>query len=275
VTADKRAHELDAALKGAGPPDDPELAALVDSAAHLERALHVDPPASGGARAVFVSAVGARHRRLTVGRVVVPALAAAAVVVVLGALGSGTLPGDALFPVRRALASAGIVESPLEEAERNIGDVERSLERADDLLDESPAEARRLATRAIVDLDTAHRIASEVGAAERLERIAELREEATELIAESVEEAAESGAGNRGSGDARGDGSGPGPGDDSGSEAEDSSGPGGGDDSGSGGDDSSGPGGGGSSGSEGARGDSGSGGGDSGSGGEGDNSGPG
>jgi hypothetical protein len=277
---------LDDALREGEAPEDPEVASLTRAARDLERSLAVEVPPARRERAMFVQGIAARRHGLSPLRVLVPAVAAAAVLAFVGLLGSRSLPGDDLYAVRAALADLGIVSTPLEDADRRVAEAQDELGRAELLVDVAPGRALRVAVNALVDLGQAARVAERADSEARLDRIRELEKDALDLIEEASENRAAAASGgssgpsessgpsdNSGPGGGEGpdDNSGPGGGDDSsGPGGDDSSGPGGGDDhsgSGGGGDDSSGPG---SAGDD----SSGSGGGDdsSGSGGGGDDS---
>jgi hypothetical protein len=228
----------------------------------------IPEPAGRRDRAMFTAGVAARRRPPVWRRALVPA---AAMFVVLFALSIGSLeaaPGQTLYPLRNALSSVGLAEQPVEVVDRVIRRAEASLERAENLLDEnqdfSGAQARTEET--LSHLGEARALLKELSGEpreERAEAIADLNDDAYDLLEDIKEERAdaaeeafeESGGGDDNSGSGSGsdddDNSGPGSGsDDSGSGSDDdSSGRGSGsDDSGSGSsgsgsdDDSSGPG---------------------------------
>jgi uncharacterized membrane protein YgcG len=245
----------------------------------LEQSFRADPPHSARERALFVQAVAARRVSFSTMRFVAPAVAVAAAFVLVALVSTTTLPGDDLYGVRTALSRVGLVESALEEADGYMASAAQGVAEAEAATSPTPLRARRLAVAALGDLGSARHIATEAGAEDRLDAIADLEDRAVDVI----EDVAKAEAGEDSGGD---DNSGPGGGDSGGDDSsgpgggDDSSGPGGGDDpggedssgpgSGDSGGDSSGPGGGGDSGGD----SSGPGGGDS-SGSGGDSSGPG
>jgi hypothetical protein len=192
-------------------------------------------------RAMFVAGVAARRPPPVWRRALVPA---AAMFVVLFALSIGSLeaaPGQTLYPLRNALSSVGLAEQPVEVVDRVIRRAEASLERAEDLLDEnqdfSGAEARTRET--LRHLGEASALLKELSGEAREERadaIADLNDDAFDLLEDIKEERADAAEEALKDSEDRDDNSGSGSGDD------DNSGPGS-DDSGSGSDDdSSGPG---------------------------------
>jgi hypothetical protein len=229
----------------------------------------IPEPSGRRDRAMFVAGVAARRPPPVWRRALVPA---AAMFVVLFALSIGSLeaaPGQTLYPLRKALSSVSLAEQPVEVVDRVIRRAEVSLERAEELLDENQdfAGAEDMTRETLGHLGEARALLKELSGEpreERAEAIADLNDDAYDLIEDIREERADAafeesagGDDNSGSDD---DSSGPGSGsDDSGS---------GSDDSGSGSDDS------GSDDSGSGSDDSGSGSGDSGSG-SGDSSGPG
>ena len=171
--------------------------------------------------------------------------------------GRSATGGDLLFPVRKAMADAGLATDPQEEIERNIERAEDFIDQAEDADDLEVAQG--LVFKAGSRLDDARVLADELGPDERsdaIDEIRDVREEAEEVYTEAIEEQQKESGGDEGSGsdDSSGSGSGDdssgsGSGDDSsgsGSGSDDSSGSGSGSDdssgSGSGGDDSSGSG---------------------------------
>jgi len=241
----------------------------------------IPEPSGRRDRSMFVAGVAARRPQPVWRRALVPA---AAMFLVLFALSIGSLeaaPGQTLYPLRKALSSVSLAEQPVEVVDRVIRRAEVSLERAEELLDENEdfAGAEAMTRQTLNHLGEAQGLLRELSGEPREERakaIADLNDDAFDLLedideerADAAEEAREESGGgddNSGSGsEDDDDSSGPGSG---GSGSDDSSGSGSG---GSGSDDDSGSG----SGSGGSgSGSSGSGSGSSGSG-SGDNSGPG
>ena len=199
-----RSKDLDTALVGSRRADDEEVAGLVGVAEELRASLAVEAPKARSDRAFFVSAVAGRRRSgPSLARLAVPALAVASVLLALSVLSRTTLPGDPLYPVRRVLQTTGVTRSPIEDVDRLLRSAERAIERGERLENDRPVAAEDAAVSALGDLDEAEAIATEVGAPERLEAIAELKEEAADLLQDASEEQAERAA------DDSSDGSGP------------------------------------------------------------------
>jgi hypothetical protein len=218
----------------------------------------IPEPAGRRDRAMFVAGVAVRRPPPIWRRALVPA---AAMFVVLFALSIGSLeaaPGQTLYPLRNALSSVGLANQPVEVVDRVIRRAEASLERAEDLLDENQdfAGAEDMTRETLGHLGEARVLLKELSGEareERAEAIADLNDDAYDLIEDIREERAEaaaealeeSGGGDDNSGsEDDDDSSGPGSGSDdsgSGSSGSGSSGSGSGSD-GSGSDDSSGSG---------------------------------
>jgi hypothetical protein len=153
--------ELDRALESGRPADDPTVADLSDFASQMRLAFAAEPPPARGERALFTTGAGAlRHRPA---RVLRSAMAAAALLVTLGWLGSDALPGDTLYPVRQVLGKVGLAPSALEEIDERIGAARDKVKSAESALKDQPALAERLARAAINDLNDARRLLGEVG----------------------------------------------------------------------------------------------------------------
>ena len=105
--------ELDRALADGQGSSDPELADLVDAAERVRRELAVEAPRARRERAMFVAGAAGSQRRWTWSMSLLPVLATSAVVIALAFLSLAALPGDALYPVRRALDSVGLARLPV------------------------------------------------------------------------------------------------------------------------------------------------------------------
>jgi hypothetical protein len=218
---------LDAALYGETP--DPDIAPLVEIARDLEGAFGTHIPRAHRDRALFVEGVRARRRGVPWGGVAASAVAASCLVLI-ALLGRSALPGEALYPVRRALNNVGLAQSASDEADKHIDRARRLLLRAE--RQESPAAL----LSAIYELETARRLLEDQsGADARAKLITIERREAQALdLIDELDETDDDDSSGPGSGDDD-DSSGPGSGDED--DTDDSSGPGSGDE-----DDSSGPG---------------------------------
>ena len=245
--------ELDRVLASSSRSDDADIEDLARTADELARSLAAMPPTAAGQRALFVEAVGARHRSMS-SSLLIPGIAVAGFMLVIAIIGRGAVPGEALYPVRNVLRSAGLANAPVEVLETRLEAAETLVDRAEDALDgNSPTAAEDLAAAALKKLGEVGALIGELDPDDRAdfsEEIVELQEEALIVIRlasdrEAIDDSSGSGSGSSGSGsdDDGQDGSG------SGSDSDDSSGSGSGGDSdgdssgsGSGSDDSSGPG---------------------------------
>jgi hypothetical protein len=264
MSNDKRnERSLDSALDGNAADD--ETRPLVETADRVKQALAVDVPPADRQRALFLSGVATRERRLfSPARILVPAFAIA--VIVFGAFAGQSSLADR-GPFRDALNAVGIGESPNEEIDGHLFYAAKQLEEADDVVDENPVRARNIAIDCLGYLQAARRLLPDLDgerAEERLDQIANFEDDAVDIIVEAAKEEEDaledradsddsrsdddnsgSGSGDSGSDD---DNSGSGS-DDSGSDddnsgsgSDDSSGSGSGSDDGSGGSGSSGSG---------------------------------
>ena len=242
------ARELDDTLSGRAVPEDPEVQSLATTATRLEQTFDFDAPNATRERAMFVSAVAARHSGFHPARLIAPAIALAAVIALIFTAGRTALPGESLYPVRKALGTVGLAKSTLEEVDSRIDRASRLVSEAEVEQEDNPGTALRLAVLAFRELGPATDLIEDLeGDARdtRMEAIAELEGRAVDIIMEvgdadedqqpeGVEDENDDNSGpsdNSGSGsDDSGSGS-----DNSGSGSDDS---GGGDNSGSGSDDS-------------------------------------
>ncbi len=257
----KRRHrELDDAIV-AGPIGDEEVDALAETAWAVETKFDVPTPEAPRERAFFIEAVAARRRRKSLSGALAPVVAGAAVVGAFAFAARSAVPGEQIYPLRKAIAAVGLVNSTEEEINDRLERAAALVDAAEDVRSSAPARATELAFDAIFHLEQIERLLTDVGSIRREEVRAEvdaLKERVELLItAAQAEEADARSDGDDSSGPGGGDddSSGPGSGDFSddddnsgsgGGGDDDSSGPGsGGDDSGSGSDDNSGPGGGG------------------------------
>lgn len=228
---------LDAALNGRTPEE--EMEPLADTAARVRRTLAVDVPPADRQRALFLSGVAARERRrFSPLRVLVPALAIAAVTFA-GFAGQAALPGQNLYPVREAMNSVGIGRSPVAEVSDQCKKALALIRRAEASMDADPEEAIALAVLAIEQLGPARRLLPELNGErdEWVEWVGDLEEDAVEIIAEASEELEDLEEDNGDNSGPGSDGSGS---DDSGGHNSGSDDSGGDDNSGSGSDDSGG-----------------------------------
>jgi hypothetical protein len=242
MSNDKRnERSLDSALNGDAGDD--ETRPLVDTADRVKQALAVDVPPADRQRALFLSGVAARDRRFfSPARVLVPAFAIALIVFAAFA-GQNALPGQGLYPVREALNSVGIGDTPGAEIDDHLFQVAKLLRDAEEVVDTNPARARNLAVESLERLGAARELLPELDG-ERLEneidRIEDFEDDAVDILVEASEEADEAledarEDDNSGTGSDDSSGSGSGSDDNSGSGSDDS---GSNDNSGSGSDDS-------------------------------------
>lgn len=242
----ERENQLDQTLESGHLSVDLEIAALADQAIRIKEEMAAPTPSGARVRAVFVEGVASRSHSLLPFRFLAPAAVVIAGILALAGFGRTALPGQTLYPVRKALASVGLAPTPEEEVERRLADARQGLEGAAVVEIGDPSSARSLTLAAIGDLQRARALTRELERGDRLPYLAtigQLEDRATKIIA-ALERRAQSGD-ELGGDDSPGDNSGPG-GDENSGKGSDSSGPGGGDDDNSGkGSDNSGPGGGG------------------------------
>ncbi|MGH2808106.1 MAG: hypothetical protein ACRDKT_12625 [Actinomycetota bacterium] len=253
----RQARALDRALAGETGHGEPD--GLLATASELRGAFDFDIPSASRERAMFVSGVGTRHHRLNPLRLFVPAVAFLALVLLAYLGGRTALPGDSLYPVRKALGSVGLAQSALEEIDARIGEATSLVSEAEQSLVESPGTSLRLAVRALEELGPAIDLLDELTGTELATREGEiegLESRAVDVIGLVAQPGNDRGEGddNSGPGSSGGDDdrSGSNSGSGSGGDDDDNSGPGDGDDDNSGpgsgdgdaDDDNSGPGGG-------------------------------
>jgi uncharacterized membrane protein YgcG len=256
-----------------------------------EKFEEIPEPESRRDRAMFTAGVAARRQPPVWRRALVPTTAIFVVLLALSISSLRAAPGQVLYPVRNALNSVGLAGQPVEVVDRVIRRGEVRLERADERLDNGDfSGAEALVRESLQQFGEARALLNELHGEpreERAEEIADLEDEAYDVLEDIDEERAEAAADARARDDNDDDdSSGPGSGDSD--DNDDSSGPGSGDsdddnsgsgsggsgsdddNSGSGsGDDNSGSGSGGSGSGSGESGSGGSGSGGSGSGGSG------
>jgi hypothetical protein len=247
----REARALDRALAGDNGRGDPD--GLLATATQLRAMFDVEIPDAGRERTMFVSGVSTRRHHFNPLRVMVPA-AAFLVLVALAYLGGRTaLPGDSLYPVRKALGSVGLADSPIEEIDARTGEAASLLSKAERSLDSNPGTSLRLAVEALETLGPAIDLLDELEGDEletRTDVIDALEGRAVDVIGEATSAGEAEGGSDRSSGngssgsdssgnsgnsgddaDRSGSNSGNGSGDRS---DDDNSGPGGGNDSNSG-----------------------------------------
>jgi hypothetical protein len=243
--SEERERALDDALGSGSTPSDEELAVLTARADALRQELQAPAPNAARERALFVQGVGARKSGFFPLRFLAPAAIVVAGIAAVAGFGRTALPGQTLYPVREALASVGLANTPEEEIDRRLTSAREQLREARTLGLADPAAAQTSVLGAIGDLERARTLTDELARedrAARLTTIALLEERAVDMLVRMSE-------GPDPEDEIRGeDNSGPGsdnsgPGSDNSGPGSDNSGPGSGDDSG--GDDSSGSGGGG------------------------------
>lgn len=228
----RRYRELDDAIAGAGDGDDAEINALTDTAHLLERTLDAESPYAARERAFFIEAVAARTRRRGFWATIGPVLAGAAVVGAFGFAARSALPGEQIYPLRKAIAAVGLAESSNEEITTRLERSRTAVNSAEELIGRAPERARELAIDAVVELRLIERLLSDVGIVRRTtvqDELESLERRAAAVISASFSEEDSSGP----SGDDADDSSGPGGDNDSSGPGgdDDSSGPGSGDDS--------------------------------------------
>jgi hypothetical protein len=175
--------ELERALSSPEPSADKEVDALVDVADRVRDALALEPGDAARPRALFVAGVAARSRRSIGAGIVLAVVAAASSFALIAMSASRALPGDDLYALRRVLAAAGIMASPVEDMDRRIAAARNALIAAKRRAARAPDAAAGAALDALVDVAAARRIAARLGAGQRLARIRQLEGELRLLIA--------------------------------------------------------------------------------------------
>ena len=159
--------ELDKALTAAEENRDPAIADLVMLADELERELAGDPPSATRDRALFIEGVGARKRSMW-SSLTVPAVAVIALLAFLALSGRGAMPGDALYPVREVLHSAGLASAPVDEANKHLDQAALLLAKAEGAYAAGSSQvAARYATTALKVLGQAEEHMRDLPAADR------------------------------------------------------------------------------------------------------------
>lgn len=229
--------DLDQTLHTGERSTDPEVMELFEAAERVRMELTIEAPEARHERAMFVSGVVGRQRRLPWHMSLLPILATSAVVIALAFMSLQALPGDTLYPVRRALDSVGLGRLPVQSIDERIENATELLTSAQaDLDDGELDDASAQATRAIQVLGSARDLLGNIDPdrqGNRLARIEALTVTARNIIvgADDAEDRAEDRSGpNRGP-DEDDDNSGPGSDDDSEEDRDDNSSPGSDDDS--------------------------------------------
>lgn len=175
---------LDRALAD-GSAADGSVAPLVDIASEIEAVFAAPAPSASTERAVFIRGVAAHASRPSAWRFVTPAAVVISLLALLGFLSHAAVPGQTLYPVRKAMSSIGLAQTPLAEAEHRIAAAESLITRAEGLVDSDPAQADALALRTITNLGIARQLLRDVKESEagtRFEKIADLEERAKAVI---------------------------------------------------------------------------------------------
>lgn len=179
-----REKELEKALAGSDRSGDPEIDSLVDSADDIARHFAVPTPDHPRARALFIEGVGARKRSV-MSSLLVPAMAAAALLVFIAVMGRSALPGESLYPVRNVLRSAGLATAPTNELQQQLEEAELLVNRAQTAWERGSDDYERLAATALMTLGRAEGYLGDVADPDRLSfqaTIVELRTRAVTLI---------------------------------------------------------------------------------------------
>jgi len=254
--------ELDKVLSGKTTPTE-EIGPLVDVARQLEGKFDVEAPRAEAQKALFAAAVATR-RRPTVWRYLAPAVALTSLLAAVYFAGRAATPGNALYPVRKALQQVDLAPQVGDEVDRLLTDARLNVVRAEARVEDAPTRAVDLATAALKNLGRVEGMIADLPSDQRSGPQAQADQLETRALAallaafeedepEDIEDAADdlrdrSGSDDDSSGsgsddDSSGSGSGGSDDDTSGSGSDDNSGSGSGSSgSGGGSDDSSGPG---------------------------------
>ena len=138
----KTERDLDKVLSGAGKPGDEDETSIAQLAKEIEAAFAVETPPARRERSMFVHALsGRKASHMPSLRFAVPATALMLLLALTAYFGRSATGGDLLFPVRKAMADAGLATDPQEEIERNIERAEDFIDQAEDA-DDLEASAR-------------------------------------------------------------------------------------------------------------------------------------
>lgn len=150
----RRARALDEEIGRDGSAD--PLAGVADK---VRGALATDVPPADRQRALFLSGIAGRRRRgFSTWRLAVPATGLAALLAFVFVAGQSALPGDRLYPVRKAFNSVGLGRSALEEARTNIDEATRLVHAGEASIAINPGRALRLAVAALEEIGVARHI---------------------------------------------------------------------------------------------------------------------
>ena len=142
--------ELDRALAGRTTPDQ-DTAELVDVARRLEGTFDVEAPRTDAQRALFAAAVGTR-RRPTAWRYLAPAVAMASLLVAVYFAGRAATPGNAFYPVRKALQQVDLAPQVGEQIDTVLQGARLKIGQAEARFEDAPNRSVDLATAALKDL---------------------------------------------------------------------------------------------------------------------------
>lgn len=142
--------ELDKALTGRTTPDH-DTAELVDVARRLEGTFDVETPRADAQKALFAAAVGTR-KRPTVWRYLAPAVAMVSLLVAVYFAGRGATPGNAFYPVRKALQQVDLAPQVGEQVETVLQGARLKIVQAEARFEDAPNRSVDLATAALKDL---------------------------------------------------------------------------------------------------------------------------
>ncbi|HET7482134.1 MAG TPA: hypothetical protein VFK89_04670 [Actinomycetota bacterium] len=149
----RRARALDDALNGR--PLEGADAELVDVARRISSDYELDPAMMRRDRAMFVSGAAMRRSRFAPFRMMVPAIAVCALLLVAAIGGRTALPGQPLYPVRKVLGSVGLARSLQAEFDDHLHRAADFVDHAGDLVATDRAAAVRDAVVALEELGIA------------------------------------------------------------------------------------------------------------------------
>ena len=185
--------DLDKVLAGKREPEG-DSAPLADMARQLEGMFDVETPSANRERAVFASAVGVRGRR-SAARYIAPAIAGISLLAAVYFAGRAADPGNALYPVRKALQEVDLAPRPTEGLDERLAAANTTLQKAEAFLIERPGRSQKLAADAIKALGGVELLLADVPESDRERyraRVEELHNNALVILVEaSVREVTE------------------------------------------------------------------------------------
>ena len=142
--------ELDRALSGRTTSDQ-DTAEMVDVARRLEGTFDVEAPRADAQKALFAAAVGTR-RRPSAWRYLAPAVAMGSLLVAVYFAGRAATPGNAFYPVRKALQQVDLAPQVGEQVDTVLQGARLKIVQAEARFEDAPNRSVDLAAAALKEL---------------------------------------------------------------------------------------------------------------------------